>query len=296
MKLIKYWDIILGFAAGLALTIMAKFDNEKIQLYYSIIILMLASMGVFKIIKQSIDKSNRKEVVDSIVNKPKPVKALNLALNPTQEGEKIGKDIIFIWRESKNIMQKLKELFDKYKGYILAVALGVLTLLEDYGSYINSVFDGKLVLWGYEVIPVVTLVAAVTVGILSNGFSKDEMKTIKALFCKSSDDEIVTEEIKRTIKNSEAELKANNKLLTVLKQELVNLESALTNASNTVLAKQKMYTMVPQLATEADVQDAKNIAVKCEAEVNEKKVEIEKVQNIIKNLSTTISALKSQLK
>lgn len=275
---------------------MAKFDNDKIQLCYSIIILMLVSIGVFRLIKQSLDKPKRKDaLIDSIIDNQVPVKALNLALNPAKEGKKLGYKLILIWRESKNIMQKVKELWSKYKGYLLAIALGVLTLLEDYGSYINAVFDGKLVLWGYEVIPVVTLIAAVTVGIISNGYSKDQNATIKALFCKSDDEEIVNEEIKRQIKLNQDALKVKEKDLITKKQELVNLENSYTAAKNTVLAKEKMFNMTPQLATAENVQEAKNNAVKCEAEVNDKKAEIEKVQSEIKTFTTTINALKTQL-
>lgn len=275
---------------------MARFDNDKIQLCYSIIILILVSIGLFRLIRQSRDKPKRQDaLIDSIIDNQMPVKALNLALNPSKEGKKLGYKFILIWRESKNIMQKVKELFSKYKGYILASALGILTLLEDYGSFINSVFDGKLVLWGYEVVPVLTLIAAVVVGIFSNGYSKEQNETIKNLFCKSGDDELVTAEIKRMVKYNQDALKVKEKELVAKKQELVNLESALTQANITVQAKQKMFNMTPQLATADDVQEAKNHAVNAEAAVNDKKGEIEKVQSEIKQITTTINALKSQL-
>lgn len=153
-------------------------------------------------------------------------------------------------------------------------------------------------LWGYEVIPVVTLVAAVVVGIISNGFSKDQRETIKNLFCKKVDegDDLVIAEIKRMIKVSQTNLKEREKELVTRKQELVNLENEFNNAKTTVTAKRKMFSMVPQLATEDEVQEAINYAVKCEAAVNDKKGEIEKVQDAIKTLTTTINALQSQLK
>ena len=51
-KIIKdYWDIILGALTGYAAAALVRFKLEKVQLVYSIIILILVSIGVFKIIK-----------------------------------------------------------------------------------------------------------------------------------------------------------------------------------------------------------------------------------------------------
>ena len=78
-------------------------------------------------------------------------------------------------------MGKLKTFFSKYKGYISTVLLGLLTIIEQYGGYINTLFGGGFVIGGIEIIPVVTFAITIIVGILSNGFSKEQMEKIKAL-------------------------------------------------------------------------------------------------------------------
>jgi chromosome segregation ATPase len=171
----------------------------------------------------------------------------------------------------------------------------VLTLVEDYGGYINQLCGGKLVLGGYEIIPIVTLVASVIVGIISNGFTKEQNEKIKALFSKSSTDELIQAEIKKTIKERSATLSQYNKILSTKEAELENLQSELETRENSYNAKKGMYTMTPQLATEEDVKLALNAVHETTEKIENKKVEIEECKETISNLTTTINALKSQL-
>ena len=55
----KYWDIFGGIATAIGLSIIAKLQLETVQLYYSIVILALVCIGVFRVLKQAIEK-NRK--------------------------------------------------------------------------------------------------------------------------------------------------------------------------------------------------------------------------------------------
>lgn len=306
-KIIKeYWDLLLGVSMSILLTLMANFKLEQIQLYYSIIIMMLVTIGIFKIIKQSIDKKKekrKKTAIDVIVDGTKPVKALNLAQNPINEGEKIGKILIKLGEEFKKIMQKfkkimkkLKVLFGKYKGYILSIILCIVTLVEDYKPIINNnVFGGKLSLWDYEVIPVVTLVAAVFVGIISNGYTKEQKKAIKGLFATTKPNELVINEIKKAIKENEKLLKQQTTLLSTKLKELSKKQAAYKTANDTVTAKKEMTKLSPQLATNDDVQNAINNAVNCEAAVNEKKNEIKNVKSEISKINANIDYLKNKL-
>lgn len=293
----KYWDIIGGALAGLLIAYLARFDLERVQLSYSLIILILASIGVLRMVKQAIEKHKERKpnIIDSIVDGTIAVKAVSIAVEPTKEGEKIGKILLGILEGVKSIMKKLKELFDKYKGYLLTIALGVLSLVENYGGYINAVCGGKLVLWGYEVVPVITLVAALLVGILSNGYTKDQKDKIKALFSKSSTSELVQAEIKKTIKEKSTSLTEYNKLHNIKENEIANLQSELETRKNTHAAKKEMFNMVPQLATEEDVQLAANEVVDTEARIVEKTKELDSINSTIEMLKTTINALKSQL-
>lgn len=294
----KYWDIISGVAAGISMAVLANFELTKIQLCYSIIILILVSIGVFRFIKQSTDKKKERKhtLIDDMVDNQPPVKSISLAQDPTKEGERVGELLLETMDGGKKAMKKIKELWDKYKGYLLSIALGVLTLVEDYGSYINAVFDGKLVLWGYEVVPVLTLVAAVAVGIISNGYTKTQKQNIKALLAVASDDKLVNVEIKKTIKLDQEELAQFKKQLHTKQKELSELESNKVAAQQTLNAKQKMLGMTPQLATQEDVETAKAALIDIEAKINTKNAEIVTTQKYIERLNTTINALKTQLK
>lgn len=298
----KYWDIISGTTAGVGLAFLAKFKLERVQLYYSIIILVLVSIGVFRIIKQAVDsqrekKANKRKhsLVDSIVDGQKSIKAISLAQEPTKEGERVGKLFMELWEVNKSIMKKLKTLFDKYKGYILTIALGLLTAIEDYGGYINAMCGGAFVFRGYEVIPVITLAATVVVGIISNGFTKEQCEKIKALFSKSTSDEMVLSMIKKTYKDNSQKLAQCNKSYSIKEAELENLNSELESLNNTLQAKKKMNAMIPQLATADEVNAAKNAVLQCETKIKSKQTEIAEVKEQIESLTATVGALRSQL-
>ena len=160
----KYWDIILGTLTGIAMCILSGNSIENIQLWYSVIILLLVSIGLFRIVKQSIDKQKKKKtkeaennLIYNIVDHQKPVQAISLAQDPTKVGEEAGKKIIKIMEEIKTIMKKFAEFFDKFKGYILTIALAVLTVIEMCGGFINELAGGVLVIEGIEILPIITL-------------------------------------------------------------------------------------------------------------------------------------------
>ena len=289
----KYWDIICGLVISVLVAILAEFQLYKIQLCYSIIILVLVSIGFFRIIKQS--RERKKTVIDNVIDGQPSVKAVNIAQNPTKDGEVLGEIVIKLWEGLKGIMKKLKVWFDKFKGIILSIALGILTVVEMYGGYIGGWCDGKLTIHGIEVVPYVTLFASVVVGIISNGWSKEQKEKIKALFSKSSTNEIVMAEIKKTLKEDEAKLKKFKGVLSTKQTELDNLNSELATQKNTHSAKVEMSVMTPRLATADDVKLAEIAVSETEKKIADKKKEIAEVETTIENLTSTIKALKSQL-
>lgn len=298
----KYWDIIGGFTTSLLLSLIVNFKLEKIQLIYSIVILMLVSIGLFKIMRQAIEKNKdkapkkRKEnLIDALVDSQRSIKAVSLATEPMREGEQLGNLIIDMMRGVKRKMRKIKVMFDKFKGYILTVALGVLTVMEMCGGFINQMCGGTFAINGIEVLPLITLGAAVTVGCISNGFTKDQREKIKALFAKSNTNELVIAEIKKQLKDNDSKLVQYNKLLKTRETELENLNSEFENAKNTLEAKQQMLTMVPQLATAEDVRLATEVVNDIKVKIDTKNVEINETKETINKLTTTINALKSQL-
>lgn len=295
----RYWDIIGGILAGAAITAVAQFQLDVVQLCYSIIILMIVCIGIFRIIKQEADKRRHNErartVVDAIVDGQKPIKALNIAQEPTREGEKLGKKIIEIWGVIKPIMEKIKTFFSKFKGYILTTALAILTVVEMCGGFINTACGGVLTINGIEVLPVVTLACTAVVGIISNGYTPEQKEKIKALFSKSNTNELVKTEIKKTVKEKSAQLTTFNKLLATKQHELANLESALEALRAKQQAKSEMEAMQPPLATAEDVRLATSEVVAGEARVADKNTEIAQTRASIDELTRTIGALRSQL-
>lgn len=293
----KYWDIFGGTLTGIGLAIIADFELGIVQLCYSVIILILVCIGVFRLIKQETDKKNERKhnIIDGVVDGQKSIKAISLAQSPMEEGEKIGKNILNLWGETKHAMEKIKTFFSKFKGYMLTISLAVLSVVEMCGGFINSAFGGALTFKGIEVLPLVTLVCATVVGIISNGYTKEQREKIKALFSKSNTNELVLAEIKKTIKDKSAQLAEFKKMLATQEHELTNFESELETLNNTLQAKKEMFAMVPQLATEEDVQLAANAVVNCQAKISTKKEEIAKTTETVENLTTTINALRNQL-
>lgn len=300
----KYWDLFSGTIMALVLCIVARFKLEKVQLCYSIIILILVSIGFFKIVKQSVEKrvqakekDREHNLIDDMVDRQGALKAISLAQNPTNEGEKVGKFLIELWEVNRKIMKKFKELFDKYKGYLLTVLLGVLTAIENYGGFINELCGGVLVINGVEVLPLVTLIAALVVGVLSDPYTKDKRSQIKALLSKphSNSNVLVRTKIKEIIKSNTAEHAQLNKDLATQEAELGNYESELEKAKNNLQATDKMYKMTPQLATAEEVNLAANAVTEIENKISEKQAEIESTKEAIESLATQIKALKSQL-
>lgn len=296
----KYWDLIGGAVVGLVLAYAADFDLDLLQRSYSVIILVLVSIGILRLFRQEIEKrSKRKErehtVIDDVLDAQKIIKAINLSQAPEKAGEKVGKAIIIIFGGIKKMFEKLKVFFDKFKGYILTFALAILTVIEMCGGAINTALGGALTINGVAILPIVTLALTAIVGIISNGFTKDQAEKIKALFSKSTTNELVKEEIKKTIKEKTALLAQNNKILTTQEHALANLESELETAENTLAAKKEMYAMRPQLATDEDVRTAAYAVQECKDKIKAKKDEIAATNATIESLTTMINALKAQL-
>jgi hypothetical protein len=198
----KYWDIFGGLVVGILMAVFAKFQLEKIQLFYSIIILVLLSIGFFRMIKQTVNehRTERHTVIDTMVDGHQAVKAVSMAQNPTKDGEVLGYATIKLWEGLKMIMKKIKELCDKFKGIVLAIALGIVALVEGYGGYINGMCGGVLMVNGVEVLPLVTFVASLIVGIISNSWTKEQKAKINALL-KSGTADMVIAEAKKTEKS-----------------------------------------------------------------------------------------------
>ena len=297
----KYWDLLSGLVVGLALSIMAHSDSNRVRWIYSVIIMLLACIGLFRLIRQAIEKGKKARderahtPIDDMVDGLMVVKAIRLAQEPTKEGEKLGKSIIKLMEVTKHTMKNIKGFFSKFKGFVLSIALGILTAMEMYGGFINEMFNGKLVVRGIEIIPIVTLACAVIVGIISDGWSKEQKDKINALFSKSTTDEMVHTEIKKKLKEDEQKLKEFKRVLSNKQTELDNLNCELETKQNTLSAKVEMANMTPRLATDEDVKLAEIAVGEVTEKIAVKKKEVAEVEESISNLNTTIAALKQQV-
>lgn len=141
----RYWDIFSGTIFGLALSAIVSFKIEKIQLIYSVIILVLLCIGLFKVVKTSIEKSmkRKKIIIDKIVENQKPMKAIIMAQNPTKQGEELAEVLIDTMKGGKKIMKKIKNLFiwiakywQQIVGLLGAIAYEVLiTIMLIYDKF-----------------------------------------------------------------------------------------------------------------------------------------------------------------
>ena len=136
---------------------------------------------------------------------------------------------------------------------------------------------------------------SIAVAVVSNPYSKEQEEKIKALFSKSSTDQLVIAEIKKTIKVDEVKLKNLVKIVSQNELEIGNLNAEFDNAINTYNAKINMKNMTPSLATEEDCIIAQTKVAEIRQKIEAKKSELETNKQSLENLKTTISTLKGQL-
>lgn len=152
LKLIKkYWDILGGTAMGLLISFITKWQLEKMQLAYTTIILILVCIGLLKVVKSSYENKN---VLDRVVEKQSPVRAVKMAQNPTQEGEELGELMIETMKGSKKTMTKIKNFFKRVWGNkftllnitfnLLAVAIVDYLVFSEYLMRFNFFVENQL--------------------------------------------------------------------------------------------------------------------------------------------------------
>ena len=91
----QYWDILGGTLLGVIITVIFKWQIEKIKIAYSLIILILVFIGFLKVVfndyeKNKKDKEGNEDVLHQIVDSQISMKAIKISQNPMQEGEKLG--------------------------------------------------------------------------------------------------------------------------------------------------------------------------------------------------------------
>ena len=109
----RYWDIFGGTLCGIGLSYLVHWQLNQIQVIYSVIILILVCIGLFKVVKNNLDKRyyRKKIIVDKIVENQKPMKAIKMANEPTSTGEELGLALIDTMKGGKLLMKKIKNIF-----------------------------------------------------------------------------------------------------------------------------------------------------------------------------------------
>lgn len=298
----KYIDIFGGIILSILLTIIARFKLEKIQLMYSVIILMLVCIGVCSVIKKTANnrvnkkkKERKTNIIDKLVNSRKEVKAVNIAQNPLQEGEELYIAMKKSRKDIRKVMKKLKKFFDKFKGWILSISLLVVSLISEYGGFIEKIFNGKLIIKGVNMISLIALICAVIVGLLSDTHTSEQIKKIKELFAKKPSNEIVKEELKNQLKLNETSRKNLEKQIETHNLTIDTFNQELEQAKNVYNAKIEMLNMTPKLATEEDVQNALSKVNEIEGKIAKVKNDIIELDKKLFDVNTLITALKNRL-
>lgn len=258
-------------------------------------ILLLASIGTLRVIKQKVDKRIHPKRAPSAVGSNADRQKANtafIAQAPTREEKTLGKNKL---KRKDTKMEKLKVFFDKFKGYILTAALAVLTVVEMCGGFINQLCGGVLVVGGIEVMPLVTLVCTAVVGVISNGFTKEQAQQIKAIVKAPDKNATVKGVIKDTLKTKVEELTKLKKELATQERELVKLEGVHDQLCDVLQARKDMAAMDPEIASPDEIRKAEADVREALAQVEAKKAEIEKTKASIEVYQTKIAALKLQL-
>ena len=174
----NFLEILCCIIIGLGIGFLSHWQNETIQMIYSTLILILLLIGFIKVVispkeydkqKKNIIKEKDSNLIKFIIKKQKPIKAIELSQNPTQDGEILGEIFLETMKGGKRIMRWLKS----NKGAIISGLTILLGLLE-------SVFD-----FLYQYIPfdfgfnfvgiVITLIGGIS-AILTSGLGSTKFK------------------------------------------------------------------------------------------------------------------------
>lgn len=176
LKIIKkYWDILGGTISGIILSIVVHWELEKIQLIYSVIILILVLIGLFKVILLKHNEDNHLKnqqthtMLDKLVESQKPMKAIRFSQHPTNDGEELGNLIIETTKGSKKMLKWIK----KNKGAIVSCLVALLGLLEIIFNWLGTYLPFEL---GFNVVGVLMTVIGLVISVLTTGFGSVQFK------------------------------------------------------------------------------------------------------------------------
>lgn len=288
----KYLDLIIGGCSSIIISILVKFNLQKIQLCYSVIILILVSMGLCRMIKKEIEKrkgikSRSSTVIDKAIDTQTSIKAVELAYHPMRLGEDIGYLYIDSLKKGRMFMQKFKIFLDKFKGYIISTVLLILGIIEAFGNYIVLLLDDKLIVNGVNLVALIVLLSSIIISMFSDKLTKEQRLLLKPK--KTDLDKTKAKEVKKTYSELSLKLKLYNEDLHKKEKEYDLLKNELSDKMNSYSAKYNIQKSLPDIDLKQEIDSLIN-------DINDKKVKSAVLQKEIENLKINIQTLENNQK
>lgn len=169
----NYWEVFGGTIIGIAYSFIVEWKSEMIQLGYSIIILILVIIGLFRFFFKRNSNKKEKDIIDKTLNANKITKAIHIAENPCQEGEQLGELVI----ETIHGGKKMIKWISKNKGAIISTLVFIVAILESIFEFLYQYLPFEL---GFNIVSVALTVAGGAVGVLTSGFGSVKFKELIA--------------------------------------------------------------------------------------------------------------------
>ena len=290
-----YWDLIVGILLAIVIATISMFDIVIIQLCYSVIILMLVSIGLFRLIKKEIDKrrnniKHKYDVIDKILNSQVSIKAIELSNHPTKLGEDLGHFSIDIFRKGRKTMKSIKTFLYRFRGYIVSICFLALGLVETFSNYLLLIF-GNITINGVNVIAVILFLCSLLISMFSNKLTKSQKALLKQFkndgSSTSDDNKLLQEEITKAYGELSFKLKELRKTLSKKEKEYEEVNKQFETTASSYKAKQSLQTLLPSIDMSAELdalvsEAAKQKTIKdaCEKEITTLK---QSITDIVEN-------------
>lgn len=167
-----------------------------------------------------------------MVDSQKPIKATQMAEDPTKEGEELGHLLLDI--KKRITMKGFKLFIKKYGFYILSGTLLVYGVLEYFFGFTNNLFGGKVAIKGLNLIPIILLIAANVLGSLAT-----PVKRVK----KVKKNPAVLEALKNALKETKEQLKLATKVYEKKKVECKELKESREKAGKELTNAREVYSL-----------------------------------------------------
>lgn len=167
------WDVLGGTIIGIICSFVVGWEIDKIQLVYSIIILILVIIGLFRFFFKKSSSKKEKDIIDKTLNANKITKAIHIAENPCQEGEELGELVI----ETINGGKKIMNWINKNKGAIISTLAFILAILENIFNFLYQYLPFDL---GFNVVSIALTVVGGAIAVFTSGYGSVKFKEIIA--------------------------------------------------------------------------------------------------------------------